>query len=299
MKRNANLAIVAGCGATFGSGHETRMSLFCDYAKSKQQTAALYQSESPLQLLPLLSSAEKSPDLIILDARDVDPQPFARIAPCIALDNRHACRDASSRPEPQEFALIFHDTLPHPAVDLGLALKNALLADDLLQCRYRGASSQLLIVGGQLRWPIYGWNWLQHLRAANPELEFCYLGASPPAPLPGDLPLRVLPRMPRREFLDLLCNARAALVYPGMAMLEAWRLQLPFALYDGGSAVHATLVEDLRQRAKLPALKASLADNPAVLDLAAMDACCRRVFERFRPGDRGLSRLLQTAQDLL
>ena len=309
------LALVVGEGPRFGTGHTVRMrelrAMLNQTGRAATIETSRWQSvrgfeadDAHAAARSLLTSQSQSASpLVILDARDLDPRPFVEQgARVLALDNRHACREASLKSPAG--AIDFYDTLPHPDANLQETLERMLLAADVRaiaesQRGFTGAdasqavppagnrSRSLFVYSGDFEVPPLD-DALLRLSEDGWSVHRC--GSVPPP----DNSLRYSPRLERSEFLRELAAADRVWTYFGMTLFEAWYLQRDLALLPVESPVHASLADYLYQAVGLAVVApASVSTNGA----EAFAGAPSRVAD-LRPGGRGFELLIERIRAL-
>ena len=279
----ARVLIVAGQGPGFGSGHMTRMHALCGLLQRRGISTelvpfALDPKERPL-LLP-------SADLLVLDARDLEPDVMPGNARILALDNQCVSRGSRAslgQAAPAETVArktVFFDSIPHPRLVMSEVLPNVLLGPDLLATIRATRRRTLLIYAptGQ--------------RAQTVRTALTRAG--------WDGPIVSLSQerwVPRHEFLSHLSQARLCVTHFGMTMLEAWYLQIPVALASTDSAVHETLGLFAERAVGFPFLDDAALGRPGVVSSRLGRA--RRFRPVVRPGSQGFSRLIARIEEHL
>ncbi len=255
------IAIVAGVGPAYGTGHAERMRALRDLLAAKHEVE-LILSEQPDRERERAAAGRA--DLVVLDARDTDPNFHPRI---LALDNRFSGRSDSRA--------AFHDTLPHPEADLDQVMRNCLIRPDLLAAaRHRGDIRKrggLFVYSGEARPPLV---------AVSPVVQ------AGRQRIPG---AGGSERMERSAFVQSLCESAAAVSYFGMTVLEAMFLGLPAATYSIGSSVHDSLSLFLEEKAGVPFYGEGKTVGAEVFDSSA----------RLRPTGEGYAVLINLIEGML
>jgi hypothetical protein len=324
--------LLVGVGARFGTGHSVRMrELRAGLEAGGMQTLwhelVAFDDASAKTALDAIMVHGSDGDrnaLFVLDARDLNPRPFAvGNAIVLALDNRHASREKllgrRNASDPEREAIQFYDTIPHPRADLSETLSRVLLGSDVRaiasSARPRKSRRSLFVYTGDFAvpgldaalrsmlrtgWSVHrcgsvrpGADVSEEAVAARPETEDFGDPASrtvDPAP-PG---FRWSPRLERREFLRALAVADGVWTYFGMTLLEAWYLNRGPLLLPVDSRAHTELAEYLHSAAGVPIvepaeLSATLADPPEENKASAL---------RRGPGDQGFDRLIARVRAL-
>lgn len=316
-----SVILVVGVGSRFGTGHQVRMSelrdrleriritttwievtAFDDAAASEAARAIARIDQSHPQNTKANPVHSKGPaPLMLIDARDLNPTAFAKIAYSIlVLDNRHNTR---SSPPPETgtttAAIEFYDTIPHPLAELPLTLDQALLRADVCalkseQNSLKKDSKSLFVYSGEFLVPELD-RVLLDLAASGWSVSRC--GSQKPLPESARTigegspsPFRWSPRLKRDAFLQALAEADWVWTYFGMTLLEAWYLGRPPALLPVESPVHVELATYLQKAAGLSSIDP--AANANAVDLWNERAEARMPAAENGPGDQGFHRLV-------
>lgn len=263
------LLIIAGTGQNFGQGHIQRMSELehtC-FLRGHETWILPYENESSLNAR---KSLLKQADLILIDARDLDPVPFSRFAPVLTLDNRGKHRTKNRDREVWEangepYPILYYDTLFHPEhsdESIRRVCPQILISPELVQMQGRVAADMaLLFYPGTLPVAEGLTDWLVQLSRAGIELlvfdrdapgEWDRFGRRILSQRNGGFTLHR--SFDRTVFFRELARSRLVLSHPGMTIYESWFTgNIP--VVRGGSPVHDLLAEDLHRRPGFPYLK--------------------------------------------
>ena len=264
------IALVVGTGPGFGTGHTVRMrELARLLAERGLSTQFLGCSGENSALDPDSFSGSERWRLAVVDARDLNPEPFSRGCPVIALDNRCPAR---FRPESQS-AVIYHDTLPHPELPIETACQNLLVRPSLTAGPSSRRSRCVVIYAGSLITRPEVTGMVRFLERQNFE----------PIVLDG------VRRRPAREVDRLMLSARALITYPGMTLMEAWYCGALPIVVGTRKPLHRAHARDLAA-AGVPMLEKP--DCPTPLRDYLRQERLSPLLARTRPGASGYARLI-------
>ncbi len=329
------LALVVGEGPRFGTGHAVRMRELRAILVARGLVIDEWHTVGGFDAADASWPQVRPESLVILDARDLDPRPFVEQgARVLALDNRHACREASRKSAAG--AIEFYDTLPHPRANLRDTLQRVLLAADVRALAEaddgitaadasRAATSAgnqpptLFVYSGDFAIPLLddallrsfegGWS-VHRCGSAPPTGEFARrlqdrdrsgterLDASGTESRDADASRNSLcysTSLKRAEFIRELAAADRVWTYFGMTLLEAWHLRRECSMLPVASPVHSELVDYLHQAAGLAVVP------PASVSASGADAfvSVRSPVPDLRPGGRGFELLIERIRALV
>lgn len=260
------IQILAGHGPRFGTGHARRMRALREQSSLAGICGEIHfienydatTAEHVASLLgPVPAAGQMSGrSVLLLDARDLDPRPFAeRGWHVVALDNRHACREQSAKTR-HPAAIEFYDSLPHPALPLRSALDAVLIRPEVLALSdpgnpKDGGASSLFVYAGSFIVPglLAPDGVLQRLREQGWRILVCGTELVIAPDEPG---LTTVARLSGDEYLRALEDAWLVWTYFGMTLFEAWTIGRRPLLLPVPSAVHTELAADLARRGGLP-----------------------------------------------
>lgn len=306
--------LIIGAGVRFGRGHFVRMRELHDRLQAAGLSAdwmsvADFDDETARRVAGSRRKYNRDPVLYIIDARDLNPGPFAHPdASVLALDNRHPSREDSSltklRANRAENHVEFYDTIPHPRAKLAQTLPRVLLRNDVpgSGARIRRRERSLFVYSGDFVVPGLDESLLDLVRAgwsvhrcgrAPPRLDRVRIGG---AGAPG---FAWNPELDRDEFLRTLAAAECVWTYFGMTLLEAWHLGRSPALLPVASDVHTELADYLAWEAGLPIISP---DGQAVAAFEQRrqdpDSKAAQPTANMRPGDQGFALLIEKIRTL-
>ncbi|MCB1307476.1 MAG: hypothetical protein KDK30_04820 [Leptospiraceae bacterium] len=323
MRSERRVHIISAGGAELGSGHLVRM---------RELQRRLDEQHVRVEIIAPdnVSHNAFDTDLFILDARDIDPRPFARRAPVLALDNRHAERpgletytaarfkkntsgsdefqysiqniqaQASSYPE-CKFPIVFVDTIPHPQADLADTLRNALLfeldsAETNLQQRRTDRLSLFVYAGDWKNKAVH--SFFTRLIDENVHYDWHICGRFVDTWQAGPQ-VRLSTHLERPAFVQALRSADLIWTYFGITMLEAWYLRKPVVLFAPGDSEHAVLGDYLQQAARIPFISIGTDIDTALAKALRQLQSQSRSLPAQIPDGRGFQRLLDQIHLLL
>ena len=321
---SATLHIFTGAGPALGTGHLRRMRTLHGLLEPSAAPAPAFarihlhartditdaQTAATELLGELGSRPTASGDVILLDLRDVDPNPFRAHGPVLALDNRHPLRDRSSA----HAGIAFHDTLPHPLAALEDGLARMLIAPELITARdernaTRGegaradaGSDDIFAYSGSASDVSELDAFLLRIARANPGTRVLRVGTVAPerstgaALVPGNF--QWVDRLTPQESAVELLRARTVLAYFGMTFFEAWFVGAVPILFSIASDVHDTLSRDFARRSG-----AAFVESGGRLGFSELERRLnedpRGLLPRVPPPDgRGYARLVAALHDL-
>lgn len=225
-----------------GAGHRVRMESLKRQLDEKGIPAHLRMiADDEEQARQIVASGPV--DLVILDARDMDPGAFGDTR-VLAIDNMHARRKST------DSNIVFYDTLPHPDLDdrFDEIFRRILFDDEVME---RIAQSRRPALPGTARITFYAGpegfmdatmiDEIDTSMTKNDMVLYTRVGGKPGGPA-------TIFYLTRSRCLDLLLDTDIILTYPGMTFWEAMLLGANPVLLETGSAVHDRLSEYLSRK---------------------------------------------------
>ncbi len=246
MREAARIAILAGTGPLYGTGHETRMGELCRLLEEQGIPALLLVTReerilSPRSLLP--AGVEPHSLLWVLDVRDMDPRPFLEGRRVLALDNRWEGRERST----EDDRLLFYDTIPHPeSEEWENTLRQALIRPGRREEARSTRKREILLYTGEFAGAPSLDHFLLPLLEEGVVERITRCGTTPPSLNKSGF--FHYPRLDADRFYAAMDSATWVIAYFGITLLEAWSGGAVPVVFDNGNPVHDPLRLDLVRR---------------------------------------------------
>lgn len=225
-----------------GAGHRVRMERLKRHLDEKGMPCHLRMIADDEEQARQIVASEPV-DLLILDARDMDPVAFGDTR-VLAIDNMHARRKAKAN------GIVFYDTLPHPELDDRFdEIFRRILFDDEVTDRITrprrpalpGAARITFYAGPEGFMDATMIDEIDASMTGDDSVLYTRVGGKPGG-------LSTIAYLTRSRYLDLLLDTDIILTYPGMTFWEAMVLGANPVLLETGSAVHDRLSEYLSRK---------------------------------------------------